>query len=241
LTDFSDAGIVLLQRTPFRKDCRETLTCILEGLTLNHHLRSRKLLSLLGIAATPLVLACLGWTHPQDLTAQTASYWYMLHYILLPIFPLLGVNLWWLLANIPGVWAWLARLLAFLYIPFYGGLDVLAGMGTGFILKRAQATNQPALALVNGWLFDVGHELAEVGGWAFLLACVLTSALLIRRLGRVAVPGALFLCAAAISFLNSHIYYPVGVLTMLVMAIGFAGLQWARLHPGTSIPAGENQ
>ena len=208
---------------------------------LNPHLRSHELLSLLGIAATPLVLAGLGWTHPHDLTRQTASYWYTLHYILLPIFPLLGVNLWWLLANIPGVWAWLARLLAFVYIPFYGGLDVLAGMGTGFILKHAQATNQPALAAVNIWLFDVGHELANVGGWAFLLACVLTSALLIRRLGRAAVPGALLLVTAAISFLTSHIYYPVGVLTMLGMAIGFAGLQWARLRPVTPIPPGENQ
>jgi hypothetical protein len=208
---------------------------------LNPHLRSHELLSLLGIAATPLVLAGLGWTHPHDLTRQTASYWYTLHYILLPIFPLLGVNLWWLLANIPGVWAWLARMLAFVYIPFYGGLDVLAGMGTGFILKHAQATNQPPLAAVNIWLFDVGHELANVGGWAFLLACVLTSALLIRRLGRAAVPGALLLVTAAISFLTSHIYYPVGVLTMLGMAIGFAGLQWARLRPVTPIPPGENQ
>jgi hypothetical protein len=197
---------------------------------LNIQLRSQAFLSLLGIAATPLFLAAMGLTHPYDLTPETAGYWYTLHYVLLPVFPLLGVNLWWLLANIPGPWAWLARILAFVYIPFYGALDVLAGMATGLVLSRAQATDRPALAAVNLWLFTQGNELAKVGVWAFLLACVLTSVLLIRRVGRAALPGAVLLVASAVSFLSSHIYYPVGVLTMLVMAIGFASLQWTRLR-----------
>lgn len=172
----------------------------------------------------------MGLTHPHDLTPETASYWYTLHYILLPVFPLLSVNLWWLLANIPGPWAWLARILAFLYMPFYGALDVLAGIGTGLVLSQANTTDQPTLAAVNSWLFAQGNELAEVGVWAFLLACVLTSVLHVRRGGRAALLGAVLLIASAVSFLRSHIYYPVGVLTMLVMAIGFAWLQWARLR-----------
>lgn len=193
-------------------------------------LRSRALLPVIGIAATPLVLAGMGFTHPHDLTPATASYWHMLHYLLLPIFPLLGVNLWWLLAHIGGPWAWLARILAFLYIPFYGALDVLAGIGTGLVLSRAQATNQPALSTINRWLFSQGNELSYVGVWAFLLACILTSILIVRLAGRAAVPGALLLTASAVSFLGSHIYFPIGVVTMLVMALGFAWLQWARLR-----------
>ncbi|MEO7912115.1 MAG: hypothetical protein ABIV47_20925 [Roseiflexaceae bacterium] len=192
-------------------------------------LRAQTFVAVLGIAATPLCLAVMGLTHPHELTPETASYWYMLHYILLPIFPLLGLNIWWLLATIPGAWAWLARMLAFLYIPFYGALDVFAGMGTGLVMSRAHATGQTGLTTVNTWLFAQGNELAEVGVWAFLLACVLTSLLLIRRIGRPALPGALLLCVAAVSFLSSHIYYPVGVLTMLVMGSGFAWLQWSRL------------
>ena len=197
---------------------------------MNTQLRSQAFLSRFGIAATPLFLAVLGFTHPQDLTPETAPYWYTLHYILLPIFPLLGVNLWWLLTNIPGPWAWLARILAFVFMPFYGALDVLAGIGTGLVMNRAYETDQHGLTAVNGWLFDQAHQFADIGGWAFLLACLATSVLLVRRVGRAALPGALLLSAAAVSFLRSHIYFPIGVLTMLVMAVGFIGLQWARLR-----------
>lgn len=56
-------------------------------------MRSAKLLPILGIAATPLLLAMLGVTHPQVLTPETAPYWHTLHLILLALFPLLGVNL----------------------------------------------------------------------------------------------------------------------------------------------------
>jgi hypothetical protein len=191
--------------------------------------RSQALLPLLSIAATPLFLAILGFTHPQELSRETAAYWRTLHLVLLPVFPLLGVNLWWLLANIRSPWAWLARILAFVYMPFYGALDVLAGIGTGSVMIRAQATAQPATTVIQ-WLFDEGHELSGVGVWAYLLACALTGLLLVQRLGRTALLGAVLLIAAAISFLNSHIYYPRGVLTMFAMAFAFAWLQWARLR-----------
>jgi hypothetical protein len=196
---------------------------------MNIHRRGHSFLSLLGIAALPLALALLGLTHPHDLTPATAQYWYTLHLILLPLFPLLAVNLWWLLASSSSPWAWLARILACVYIPFYGALDVLAGIGTGLVLSRAQAPDQSAAAMVLPWLFEQGNALAEVGVWAFLLACLLTSALLIRQVGRSAMPGAVLLISAAVSFLRSHIYFPIGVLTMLVMSIGFAALQSARL------------
>jgi hypothetical protein len=203
---------------------------------MNTQLRSQ-VLPLLGIATTPLFLAIIGFTHPQDLTRETAVYWRTLHLILLPVFPLLGMNLWWLLADIDirNLWAVLARILAFVYMPFYGALDVLAGIGTGSVFIRAQATDQPAPTTVIFWLFDEGLELSHVGVWAFLLACALTGLLLVQRVGWMALPGAVLLIAAAISFLNSHIYYPRGVLTMFVMAFAFTWLQWARLREPTAV------
>src|SRR3712207_3477546 len=98
----------------------------------------------------------MGLTHPHALTPETASYWYTLHYILLPIFPLLGVNLWWWLAEVRSPWAWLARVAAFIYMSFYGALDVLAGMGTGLVLLSSEAKNQPASEAANPWLFAQG-------------------------------------------------------------------------------------
>jgi hypothetical protein len=119
---------------------------------MNLNRPSQTLLPLLGIVAAPLLLAVMGLTHPRDLTPETARYWYVLHLLLLPVFPLLGVNLWWLLAGIPGPWAWVARILTFVYIPFYGALDVLGGIATGLVSRdRGGARIGRAVAASPGW------------------------------------------------------------------------------------------
>ena len=193
-------------------------------------MRSAKLLPILGIAATPLLLAALGVTHPQVLTPETAPYWHTLHLVLLVLFPLLGVNLWWLLSGFSGWMVWAARTLGFVYIAFYGALDVLAGIGTGVIVMRAPEANSPELSETVRWLFAQGNALSLVGVWAFLIACALTSVVLVRHVGRIVLPGAVLLCGAAYPFLGSHIYFPVGVATMVLMAGGFALLMWAKLR-----------
>ncbi|MDQ3699423.1 MAG: hypothetical protein M3442_00710, partial [Chloroflexota bacterium] len=72
--------------------------------------------------------------------------------------------------------------------------------------------------------------------WAFLLGCLVASGVLVARAGRRAVPGAVLLSVAAVVFMRSHDYFPVGVATMLVMAAGFGLLQWARLRaPGAPL------
>lgn len=189
-----------------------------------------KLLPVLGVAATPLVLAALGVTHPQVLTPETAPYWHTLHLVLVVLFPLLGVNLWWLLAGVSGWMAWAARALGFVYIAFYGALDVLAGIGTGLVVMRTPEANTPELSQTVRWLFAQGNALSVVGVWAFLIACVLTSAVLVRHAGRFALPGALLLCGAAVPFMDFHIYFPVGVASMVLMAAGFALLMWAKVR-----------
>lgn len=199
-------------------------------------MRPATLLPILGIAAPPLLLAALGVTHPQVLTPETAPYWYGLHLVLLILFPLLGVNLWWLLSNFSGWAAWTARALGLVYIAFYGALDVLAGIGTSLFVLRAPEANTPELSGAVRLLFAQGNELSLVGVWAFLAACVLTSAVLISRVGRFALPGALLLCGATVPFLGSHIYWPVGVFTMLLMAAGFALLLWAKLRSARLLP-----
>lgn len=189
-----------------------------------------------GIVLAPLLLAALGITHPRALTAETAGWWRDLHILLLPIFPLLGLNLWWLLAGSPGPLPWLGRGAAFVYAAFYGALDVLAGIGAGLVVARGAVEGRTEPAVVLPWLFAQGNALAEVGVWAFLLGCLIAAGVLVARAGRPAVPGAVLLCGAAVVFLRSHVYFPVGVATMLVMAAGFGLLQWARLRtPGAPL------
>jgi len=78
------------------------------------------------------------------------------------------------------------------------------------------------------WLYGIGGDLGTPGAWAFLVASVATSVVLLRRRGRVAVPGAVLLVSASVPFLDSHIYWPNGVVSMLVMAAGFG---WLALLP----------
>ena len=187
-------------------------------------------LAVFGIVAAPVLLAVLGFTHPHVLTPETASYWHTLHLTLLALFPFLGINLWWLLSGFSGWAAWTARAPGLVYITFYGALDVLAGIGTGTLVVNAPAANAPELSETVRLLFVQGNELSLIGVWAFLAACILTSAVLIRRVGRFALPGALLLCGAAVPFLVSHIYFPLGVVTMLLLAAGFGLLMWAKVR-----------
>jgi hypothetical protein len=66
------------------------------------------------------------------------------------------------------------------------------------------------------------------GVWAFLIATAVAAAVALGRSGALAVPGALLVVGAGWSFLNSHIYWPRGGLTMLALAVGWVALILAR-------------
>jgi hypothetical protein len=172
------------------------------------------------VAGPALLLAGVGVTHPHGLNGDTAAWWTNLHVLVLPVFPLLGVALWLLLRGVPGPLAWVGRVAAFGYAVFYTALDVLSGIGAGTLMQRAAELGLAGPTPEMGELFAAGGRFATVGTWCFLVACLATSSALVLRAGRGAVPGAVVLSAAAVSFLHSHIYWPVGVLTMLTMAVG---------------------
>ena len=186
---------------------------------------------IVGIVAGPLALAALGTTHPMHLDGMTAGWWYHLHLILIPLFPLLGLNLWWLLAGERGPLAWVARVAAFVYLTFYGGLDMLAGAAAGLVRDKATQGGTGEFANVEPWLFSAGNQLGDIGAFAFLIGSLITAGLLLARHGGRAVPGAALLLIGALIFTRSHIYFPVGVGAMLLLAAGCGALQWVRLHP----------
>lgn len=169
------------------------------------------------VAGPPIVLAGFGLTHPVDLTPDTAPWWTTLHILLIPVFPLLGVAHWLLVRGVPGLLAGVSRVAAFGYVTFYTALDVLAGVATGTLVQRGVDPDGEQTRA----LFAIGNELGTIGSWCFLVACVTTGLALFARAGRAALPGAAVLVAAAVLFLGSHIYVPVGVSSMVLAAIGF--------------------
>ena len=134
------------------------------------------------VAGPAVVLAGLGLTHPQELTATTASWWTTLHIILLPIFPLLAVSLWLLLRGVPGPVAWVARIAAYGYATFYSVTDVLVGIGAGELTQFNAERGVQARTVEVDRLIGVGNDLGGIGIWCFLVACAATALALVLRL-----------------------------------------------------------
>jgi len=185
-------------------------------------------------AVPGLLLAGFGIAHPAVLDAATASWWTTLHVVLLPVFPLLAVAQWQMLSSAP---SWLripGRLAAYGFATFYGGLDAVAGIAAG-----AVADAQHAVTPVIGAVFAIGDLLGHVGAACFLAAnVVIVIAATLRSKWR-SVPGGLLLLIAGLSFIDSHIFWPRGVFTMLAVAIGMAQLSYVYVIPSRSTePAG---
>jgi hypothetical protein len=168
-----------------------------------------------GYAAPGLVLAGFGLAHPLALSPASAPWWTTLHVVLLPVFPLLAVAQWLLLAPAPAALRRPGRLAAFGFAAFYGGLDAVAGIAAGTVVHAEHAVTP-----VTGAVFGIGDSLGHTGALCFLAANVLIIAAIAREATWRAAPGAVLLLAASISFYDSHIFWPRGVLTMLAVAAG---------------------
>ena len=167
------------------------------------------------LALPGMVLAGFGAIHPGGLNADNAHWWANLHILLLPVFPLLAAAQWRLLAPAHPALRRLGRLAAFGFAVYYTGLDAVAGIAAGTVTD-GQHGYSPAV----GQLFAVGDMLGYIGAWSFLAASVLIVAGIAPHVGWHVVPGSAFLLLASVSFLDSHIFWPRGVFTMVGIAVG---------------------
>jgi len=192
------------------------------------------------VTAPPLLLAVAGLLHPHLLLGSTAGRWATLHIMLLPVFPLLTTGIivpLWIrpgrdLAGFATVLAWAG---AFVYATFYTGLDAVAGIAAGTAGRHAQAGAD--LGPLVFPLFHIGDRLGYVGASAFAVAVAATSVAVFIRYGPRTLPGSVILVAAGLSFIDSHIFWPRGVFTMLGFALGFGLLGWAMRNPAQGRPA----
>ncbi|MER7926142.1 hypothetical protein ABTY96_23855 [Streptomyces sp. NPDC096057] len=182
------------------------------------------------VTAAPLLLALAGAVHPRHLTAATAGHWAGLHIVLLPVFPFLALGLVVPLWGRPrrdteGALTVLAWAGCLGYAVYYSGLDAVAGISAGTVVHHG-------VHGAAGRLFATGDELGRAGVYALAVACLATCAVLYRRHGARVLPGAVVLLAACWSFVDSHIFWPRGVLTMLGFALAFGLLTAARFRSG---------
>ncbi|WP_086663551.1 hypothetical protein [Lentzea kentuckyensis] len=181
-------------------------------------IRSRWLRAVL-FALPGLLLAGFGAVHPALLDAASASSWAALHIVLLPVFPLLAVAQWLLLTPAPPWLRWPGRLAAFGFAAFYGGLDAVAGIAAGTVVHA-----QNGVTPVVGAVFAIGDLLGHIGSACFLVANALIAGAAVARAKWRVTPGAVVLLVASVSFLDSHIFWPRGVFTMIGVAVGMSWL-----------------
>ncbi|TAL45991.1 MAG: hypothetical protein EPN91_01080 [Salinibacterium sp.] len=189
----------------------------------------RKTLALAAIVAPAIIIAGLGFTHPHDLVRDNAHWWLLLHLILMPLFPLLGVSIWILLRGYSGFLAWGARASGLFFIVFYGALDAIAGVAVGTVMVASGAASDDHVASIQS-LYAIANKVGLLGAIFFLIAGMLAAAAIARagsRLGLL-IPAAALLLVADALFLHSHIYWPVGVLTVLAFGVALALLELAK-------------
>ncbi|WP_063798456.1 hypothetical protein [Nocardia sp. NRRL S-836] len=184
------------------------------------------------VALPGLLLAGIGLTHPHHLDASTAQWWRDMHIVLAAVFPLLGAAQWVLLDDSPKVVRWLGRVATFGYVVYYGALDALAGIGGG------------AMTLANGGrtdadapVFEIGNRLGTVGSWCFFAASVGIAVCALVKHRLKAIPGAVLLLVGSFLFLDSHIYWPEGVIACTCIALGMAATSYASASGRSAIEA----
>jgi len=189
-----------------------------------------------------LALAAAGLTHPHFLTLDSARSWQQVHFVLLPVFPLLAAGfllpLWRRPSlDVSGVATVIAWAGAYVYATFYTGLDLVAGVAAGTVARNTHSAADLGAAVQP--LFDIGDRLGHLGVYGFAIAAAALSVVLFVRHGVAAVGVAALLLGASYSFLDSHIFSPRGVYTMLVIAAGFGLAAWissAALDAPSNLP-----
>lgn len=178
------------------------------------------------VALPPVAIAIGGLFHPEFLTPETAHRWWVAHCVLLPLFPLVGVSLWWLLRGVPGPLAQGARLLAYAYAVLYTALDAIAGIGLGYVVDKAGERGQRGPDL--GTFFFIGDHVGRPGAICLALAGVLAGLALMQPHGWLAGVGGALLAAGAMLVWKYHVFPYKGVLGMVLVALGLAAMAAAR-------------
>lgn len=175
------------------------------------------------LAAPGVVLGLAGLLHPPYLTYTTAQTWTVLHIAGLFVFPLVAVALVSVVRGASRTARFAVAVPAFVYMTAYSALDVISGIGAGYVTWRL-GPNQLRPDEVS-YLFDIGGPLGKVGSWALLIACALVAMEVLGRLGFRALPVLALLPGALLVHVH-HIFAPEGAagMALIGLATGWVAL-----------------
>lgn len=161
----------------------------------------------------PLVIGLVGTTHPPHLTQDASGYWRDMHIVLLPLFPLLGIGPWLVARAIDPLYGRITLVLAYVYACFYSALDILAGIAAGALKYDREGGL--------GTVFRYASDLGQIGSVAYIGATAAAAGCLLRIAGPRVLVGAVVALGGAYGFMENHVYWPGGVLSMAAIVVGW--------------------
>ena len=184
------------------------------------------------VALPALLVAAGGLAHPDFLTPDTADRWLVAHLVLLPLFPLVGLALVWLLRGERGPVAAGARVLAYGWAVLYTALDAIAGVGLSWQVREAAERGEPGPNL--GDAFFIGDRVGRPGALLLGAAGLLLALALVRH-GLLPVLGGVLVAVSSVVVYERHVFPPEGVLGMVGVGLGLALVaEGLRRQPSTS-------
>jgi hypothetical protein len=175
------------------------------------------------LALPGLALALAGLFHPHHLTYDTSARWWWLHVPGLLVFPLVGLALMGLVRTRTDPLAWAVRVAAYGYATFYSALDVVSGIGAGYVTHELG----PGVARPDAvrLMFRIGTDLGHVGSWSLLACVALVAVDAVRRRGLAGVPAIALLPGAWMVHVD-HIFSPVGAAGMAIIGLATGATAW---------------
>jgi len=192
------------------------------------------------VVGAPALLAILEVFHPHpgDLLKLDLSTWLAVHYLQIPLFPLVGLAVVVLLRGRTDIAATISRVAMFVFAVSYIAFDTAAGVVTGVLVEAARASGNPEAwrpaidavwthPIVGGSPLKAAPFLAALGGVALSLGAV-TAAISLKRAGSSWAPVALLaLSSFGLGIFKTHAW-PGGPLTFAGIAVAGAWLEWER-------------
>ncbi len=211
----------------------------------------RTILRRICLLGAPLVLIGIETFHPLGFTHEVYAvlsrpgflffgpWWFStLHTIQTPMVGVIAAGLLLLLAGLSGLWAWVARGAALVWVVYYSVLDSIQGIFLGWIIAKsldAPAETQRFVATLTQDMYTdrviggVSSVVSLTGSWAFLVAAIATALALAQRGAPLWPLFALVLAGPIIQLSHAHPYGPVGFSLVFLAALGLE--RWLASQP----------
>ncbi|HYS11931.1 MAG TPA: hypothetical protein VEN28_01370 [Burkholderiaceae bacterium] len=159
-----------------------------------------KIVRYLIVLGAPVLVGVVNVFHPVHMQMTGAyqalaphmPWWLVLHLINLVGFSLLGLAAFLLVNEQAGLAATLSRVCIAVYVPFYIGLDTLAGIGTGMLIQHGQTLFGDQLRPVEKaidvlWAGRITYAFGAIGSIAWSLAMFCAAVAFTDRSRKIAV------------------------------------------------------